>query len=200
MDEKTVEKPKYGTLETIINNFPITSSEYDLLESKFGRLAHYIAWQLKKKNSSNSFTNDQEDDVQELRIALIRAGSYYKRQLYIESSFEALERHVTDKFIKVLVKDLQQLWTDRRKHGANRQKFGQFQEVILERLLTKYVPLGDRPQRTKPIQIDSKFSTYAKQIIWNAQKSLGKQITKEKGLRTGMVSLSEFDHVASEVF
>jgi hypothetical protein len=85
------------TLETIVNAFPISNEEYAELEAKFGGLAHYAAWQLKKKNSKNSMTNDQEDDVQELRIALLRAGSYYKRQTYIEESFEALDKYVKDR-------------------------------------------------------------------------------------------------------
>ena len=42
--------------------------------------------------------------------------------------------------------------------------------------------------------IDTKFSTYCKAIVWNGQKSLGKKITREKSVRNGVVSLSEFDH------
>jgi hypothetical protein len=185
------------TLETIVNAFPISNEEYAELEAKFGGLAHYAAWQLKKKNSKNSMTNDQEDDVQELRIALLRAGSYYKRQTYIEESFEALDKYVKDKFVKGLVKELKQLWQDRRRHGANRQKFGEFQELILDKLLAKYVPKECQPAKDKPLSIDPYFIRYCKQIVWNAQKSLGKQITREKSIRTGMVSLSEFDYLGS---
>lgn len=185
------------TLETIVNKYPITSEEYGILDTKFGNLCHYAAWQLKKKNSQNAMTNDPEDDVQELRIALIRAGSYYKRQCFIESSFEALDAHVKDKFIIALVNQLKKLWIDRRRHGANRQKFGDFQEVILERLVRKHVPKEHRPMMSTPLKIDAKFATYCKQIIWNAQKALGKQITREKSWRTGLVSLSEFDYLAS---
>jgi hypothetical protein len=32
----------------------------------------------------------------------------------------------------------------------------------------------------------------------NAQKSLGKKITREKGIRTGMVSLSEYDYLGGK--
>jgi hypothetical protein len=192
-------KPKQnGTLETIVRTFPITEQEYSELDDRFGNLAHYAAWQLKKKNSKNSMTNDPDDDVQELRIALMRAGSYYKRQTYIEDSFAALDSHVKDKFVKGLVKELEQLWTDRRRHGANRQKFGSFQELILDRLLKKYVPFEKRPMKDRLLKIDAKFSTYCKQIMWNEQKALGKQITREKSWRTGLVSLSEFDYLAQE--
>ena len=185
------------TLETIVNTYPVTPDEYQVLDEKFGNLCHYAAWQLKKKNSKNSLTNDPDDDVQELRIALLRAGSYYKRQTYIEECFQILDDHVEDKFIKSLVKELKQLWKDRRRHGANRQKFGEFQELILDRLIRKHVPKDCRPAKDKPLSIDPKFSTYTKQIIWNAQKSLWKQITREKSWRTGLVSLSEYDYLGA---
>ena len=187
------------TLETIVNNFPITEREYMLLDDKFGNLCHYAAWQLKKKNSQNNQINDPDDDCQELRIALMRAGSYYKRQTYIEECFDALNNNIKDKFMKKIVGELEQLWEDRRRHGANRQKFGEFQEIILDRLVKKHVPKSQRPQKSQSLRIDSKFTTYAKQIIWNAQKSLGKKITREKSWRTGLVSLSEFDYLGVAV-
>ena len=79
-----------NTLENIVNSFPITNSEYEMLDKRFGKLCHYASWELKRKNSKNNNTNDPDDDVQELRIALIRAGSYYKRQTYIEKCFASL--------------------------------------------------------------------------------------------------------------
>lgn len=185
-----------STLEIIINTFPVTESEYSVLDEKFGNLAHYASWQLQKKNSRNNHTNDPDDDVQELRIAILRAGSYYKRQTYIESCFESLNEHVKSKFIKRLVLQLEQLWMDRRRHGANRQTFGAFQEKILDRLVKKHVPNAHRPRRDRPLKIDVKFCTYLKQIVWNAQKSLGKKITREKYWRTNLVSLSEYDYLA----
>ena len=187
----------YGTLETITKTFPITEPEFSILDDKFGKLCHYAAWQLKKKNSNNNHTNELEDDVQELLIAIVRAGSYYKRQTYIEDSFEVLQKHVKDRFIKKIANRLNKLWLDRRRHGANRQKFGIHQEIILDRLLKKHVPSHIRPNKARMLKIDTKFVTYCKQIIWNAQKSLGKKITREKPLRTGMVSLSEFDYLGS---
>jgi hypothetical protein len=187
------------TLENIVNKFPITEEEYQLLDAKFGNLCYYAAWQLKKKNAQNYFSQDPlgEDDVQDLRIALIRAGSYYKRQTYIESCFEALNKHAKDPFIKKMSVSLEKLWEDRRRHGANRQKFGEYQEQILDRLVLKHVPKNERPDKEKHVEMDSKFYTYAKQIIWNATKSIGKKITREKAIRHGMVSLSEFDYLGS---
>jgi hypothetical protein len=187
------------TLETIVNNFPITESEYEILDKKFGKLCYYAAWELKRKNAKNANVNDPDDDVQELRIALVRAGSYYKRQTYIESCFEALDRHLKDKFIMKVFNELKQLWEDRRRHGANRQKFGVHQQIILDQLVKKYVPEEERPNRDQLLNLDLKFVTYCKQIIWNAQKSLGKKITREKSWRTGLVSLSDFDYLGVAV-
>lgn len=197
---------KKKTLETIVSKFPITEDEYSQLDKKFGNLAHYAAWQLKKKNSQNNHTNDPDDDVQELRIALMRAGSYYKRQTYIEACFMVLHNNCSwtvyskkGKFLRKIVTELEQLWLDRRRHGANRQKFGEFQEIILDRLVKKHVPKKERPDRSACLRFDLKFQKYAKQILWNSQKSLGKKITREKSWRTGLVSLSEFDYLAQVV-
>lgn len=64
--------------------------------------------------------------------------------------------------------------------------------------MEKYVPKDRRPAKDRPLSIDEKFTTYAKQIVWNSQKSLGKQITREKSWRTGLVSLSEFDYLGAD--
>jgi hypothetical protein len=188
---------KNGTLENIVNTFPVTEEEYENLNKMFGNLAHYAVWQLHRKNSKNNHTNEPDDDVQELRIALLRAGSYYKRQTYIEGCFDVLNKFVKDKFIKRIIKQLKQLWINRRRHGANKQVFGVFQERILEKLVVKYVSMDYRPNREQPLKIDGKFSTYLKQIVWNAQKNLGKRITREKSFRSGMVSLSEYDYLGA---
>ncbi len=184
-----------GTLENIVTMFPITNAEYEILDKSFGKLCHYASWELKRKNAKNANVNDPDDDVQELRIALVRAGSYYKRQTYIEACFAALRVHLTDKFTIHLLDELMQLWEDRRRHGANRQKFGSHQQTILDQLVNKHVPEHDRPKRDELLNLDLKFTTYCKQIIWNAQKSLGKKITREKSWRTGLVSLSDFDYL-----
>lgn len=184
-------------MKSIMESFPITTGEYEQLEAKFGALAHYAAWQLYKKNNRNNLTDEQEDIVQELRIALIRAGSYYKRQTYIESSFAVVEAHTTGHFAKKMVLQLKQLWKDRTRHGANRQKFGPFQEELLDRLVKRYVPKEERPSRDRPLNIDTKFVTYCKQIAWNAQKLMGKKITREKSWRTNLVSISEYDYLGA---
>ena len=185
-------------MQAIVNNFPISEREYDELERKFGKLCHKAAWILKQKNYNNNVTDEQTDIVQNLRISMIKAGSYYKRQEYIESCLSALNSNVKDKFIKKLLKELENLWENRRRHGANRQKFGPFQEAILDQLVKKHVPQDQRPNRERPLEIDPKFTTYCKQIIWNCQKSMGKKITREKSWRTGLVSLSEYDYLGSQ--
>lgn len=183
-------------MQKIVSDFPIIEKEFIQLDEKFGDLVHYIAWQLKKRNSNNNHTDEQEDVAQDLRIALLRSGSYYKRQTYIENCFTILEETLKDKFIKDILNELIDLWNNRTRHGANRQKFGDYQEQIMEQLIVKYIKTEDRPQKSTPLEMDAKFIRYCKQIIWNQQKAIGKKITREKSWRNGLVSLSEFDYLS----
>jgi hypothetical protein len=185
-------------MKDIFQSFPISEEEYSELDTRFGQLAHYISWQLYRKNSRNNHTNEHEDIVQELAIALIRAGSYYKRQVYIEKCLELCQKYVKDKLLKKIINELQYLWENKTRHGANRQKFGPHQEKILCRITRKIVPKLERPSKKAHLVIDDKFITYCKAITWNAQKSMGKKITREKSLRSAMVSLSEFDYLIGE--
>jgi hypothetical protein len=182
---------------TIAHQFPVTSEEYDMLEKKFGQLAHFEAWQLIKRNQNNNMIDSEEDIVQDLRMAMLTAGNYTKRQRYIETCFMALERRIDDTLVAEIFRQLKRLWNDRRRHGAGRQKFGPHQEQILQVLVDKYVPKDQVPDRKAPLVIDCKFSTYIKSITWNKQKYLGKKITREKSWRTGLVSLSEFDYLGT---
>jgi hypothetical protein len=182
-------------MKEIQNSFPITEEEYRILDKKFGELCEYQAWQLIKKNSKNNHTDSQEDVAQDMRIALIRAASYYKRQCYIEKCLVLCKKYAKDDFIKSLVRQLINLWKNKTRHGANRQKFGPYQEKILDKLTKCLVPINLRPDRKDPLVMDTKFITYCKAITWNAQKALGKRITREKSIRTGMVSISEFDYL-----
>lgn len=185
-------------MKHIQDSFPVTEEEYLILDDKFGELCEYQAWQLIKKNTRNNHTDSQEDIAQDMRIALLRAASYYKRQCYIEECLELCGKHAKDGVIKSVVKQLKSLWKNKTKHGANKQKFGPHQEKMLEKLVKTIVPQKQRPDRRAPLKIDSKFTTYCKAITWNAQKSLGKKITREKSIRTGMVSLSEFDYLGGK--
>lgn len=183
-------------LKEICNNFPITDKEYRDLNKKFGKLCYYAAHQLKKKNSKNNVAEDIDDINQELQLSIIRAGSYYKRQIYIEKCIELCKKHIKDYFLKRIVINLEKLWSNRTKHGANRQKFGDYQELLLHNIVNQYIPKEETPNKNAYLRIDNKFCTYCKAIVWNGQKSMGKKITKEKNIRTGLCSLSEYDYLA----
>jgi hypothetical protein len=181
----------------ICNNFKINDQEFYELDKKFGKLCWHAAHELKKKNSKNNYTDDPEDIKQELQMSMLRAGSYYKRQVYIERCLSAAKKHCYDYFMSRILKELENLWKNRTRHGANRQKFGKYQEIILDKVVRECVPLVERPDKKQNLKIDSKFTTYCKAIVWNGQKSMGKKITREKGIRSGMVSISEYDYLAN---
>jgi len=65
----------------------------------------------------------------------------------------------------------------------------------LERIIKKTVPKDYRPNPKARLKIDGKFARYCKAIMWNGQKNMGKKITKEKVIRSGQVSLSEYDYL-----
>lgn len=182
-------------MKHIHDSFPVTEDEYLMLDGKFGELCEYQAWQLIKKNTRNNHTDSQEDVAQDMRIALLRAASYYKRQCYIEECLDACKREAKDPVVKSVVRQLAGLWKNKTRHGANKQKFGPHQEKMLDKLVKSLLPSKKRPDRKASLRMDAKFITYCKAITWNAQKSLGKKITREKGIRTGMVSLSEYDYL-----
>jgi len=185
-------------MRDIINNYPIKDEEYAVLEKKFDDLLHYAGWQLLKKNTQNNHTEEEEDIAQELRLSVIRAGSYYKRQVYIESCFLSLKRcPIEDKFSRSVLNDLRELWDNRTRHGAGRSTFHAPQEEMLTKLVKKYVPKAERPSPEAPLKFDSKFSTYCKSIAWNQIKSIGRRITKEKSIRSHSVSISEYSYLGS---
>ena len=181
-------------MKSISLEFPISNEEYFELDEKCSRLCWHAAHELKKKNSLNNYTDDAEDIKQSLTLDMLKAGSYYKRQIYIEKCLLIVKKFVVDSFLLKIIEELEDLWVNRTRHGANRQKFGGWQEQILERLVKKYVPVKHRPDKKERLKIDAKFATYCKAIVWNGQKSLGKKISREKPIRNGVVSLSEFDH------
>lgn len=184
-------------MKKICNNFPITDTEYRELLKKFGKLSYYAAHQLKKKNCNNNTTDDIEDINQELQLSIVRAGSYYKRQVYIETCLLLLDTHIKDKLFKCFVLNLKDLWKNRTRHGASHQKFGEYQENLLDILVNNFVPKEKIPDKLRCLKIDKKFITYCKAILWNGQKLIGKKITKEKNIRTGLCSLSEYDYLGS---
>lgn len=186
-------------MNNISKKFPITEQEYLKLDEKFGKLCYYASWQLSRRNSNNNHNFEVEDFQQELMISILRAGSYYKRQCYIERSFECVSKHSKTKRDMLKLKKLVKLWSNRTKHGANRQVFGEPEEKILEKLVKATTPKSLRPSKETDLILDSKFFTYAKQILWNCQRSIGKKITKERPIRVGQVSLSDFDYLSCPI-
>jgi hypothetical protein len=183
----------------IFDNFHVTDDEYDELVKSYGKLCYTANWELQRKNSNNNYTDDLNDISQELQIKLLTAGAYHKRQTYIENCLNLAKEHANDKFMKIILNQLVELWDNRKRHGANKQKFGEYQEVILDRIVSKVVPKKERPNKRADLQFNSKFNVYCKSIIWNGQKTMGKKITKEKAIRGGLVSLSDYDYLAGDV-
>ena len=70
-------------------------------------------------------------------------------------------------------------------------------QKLLDKIVKACVPYETRPNRKQNLKIDLKFRTYAKAIVWNAQKSMGRKITRENSIRTGIVSLSEFEYLGA---
>jgi hypothetical protein len=182
--------------KSIFDNFPLTDAEYLLLDEEFGDLCRFAAWQLKRKNVKNNCTEDFDDYVQDFREAMMTAGVYYKRQTYIQDSLALAEEHAPDEFTRAVVAELNRLWKDRKRHGANRQKFGDLQERILDRLVAQTVPAHLRPKKDRPLVLDQRFPKYCKNVIWNRQRSTGRKITRERAIRNGLVSLSNFDYLS----
>lgn len=179
-------------MQYILKTYPVSEEEYLILEKQFGKLVHFVSWSLIKGNSKQNHTHEQEDLSQEFRISMLQASSYYKRQIFIERSLTLLTE-VQDENLKPILNELKDKWEKRKHHGANRQKFGIEQEDVLDDLIFKYIPEDKRPNKAEGLVIDYKFKTYLKSIVWNRQRNLGKKISKESEIRSGMASLSEFD-------
>ncbi len=177
----------------ICKTWKITDEEYAKLDSKWGLLCEYQSWQLFNKNARTNHTDEQTDISQDIRIALMKAGSYYKRQVYVEKCLDLCKRHIEDEFVYRIWENLFFLWKNKTRHGANRQKFGPYQERLLDRLVRKCVPANQRPRKKAELEMDSKFTTYCKSITWNQVKAMGKKITREKGIRANQVSISEHE-------
>lgn len=184
-----------SSVNAIFDSFGLSNEEYLELESKFGKLCYKIVWELKRKNSKNNYIEDLDDVMQELRISIVKAGCYYKRQTYLQECIKACKENITDEFMLLTLDELQNLWDKRTHHGAHRQCFGEHQEILLE-TLTKTLEEKNRPKK-RNLTIDKNFSTYCKAIAWNCQKNLGKKITKNRSIRNGMVSLSNFDYLGN---
>lgn len=186
------------TIDYIFNNFKITNEEFEELEKEFGKLCHHASWDLKRKNSKNNLTDEIEDIAQDIRWSMSKAGVYTKRQRYIEACMVSVKKYVTDPFFNDVIEELEGLWSNRKRHGANKQKFGTYQEIILDTLVKTYVPESERPDKASKLEIDDKFARYCRTIMYNCSKNLGKKITRDRRIRSGLVSLSEHSHLDGE--
>jgi len=182
---------------SICKEWPISHEEYEMLEKEFGKLIEHQAWDLIRRNTKSNFTDDQIDIAQTLRIAMMKAGSYYKRQIYIEKCIDLCKSLCKNSSDKKVLKNLISLWNNKTKHGANKQKFGPKEEKVLNKLMIKVVPKEQHPDKNLKLKIDALFTRYCKAITWNEQKNLGKKITRERGIRENSVSLSEYDSMIS---
>lgn len=185
--------------QDICKVWKISSDEYFLLDAELGALAEYQAWDLIKRNAKSNFTDDQSDIAQNLRIAMLKAGSYYKRQVYIEKCLSLCKKHIDDEFNKKIIDSLEDLWKNKTRHGAHKQKFGPDQEKILYKMVRKFVPKKERPDKNAKLVLNSEFLNYCKSVTWNEQKAMGKKITREKAIRSNQVSLSEYDYLSGAV-
>ena len=181
------------SISSILVSFPITQKEFDQLEDLFGDLVHHMAWQLKRRNAQNNLTDELEDIEQELRISIMRAASYYKRQVYIHECLRFAQRKVKDPMLRAIVKKLRKCWIGRKR--VRKRRFNDHHEAILEQLIQNF---PNRPSRTAELVVDTKFITYCKSIAWNCLKNMGKKISKERSLRCGLVSLYYNDFLAPE--
>lgn len=177
--------------------YRITNSEYDVLSKKLDSYAKWAAWRLIKRNTKTSHTDDWEDVYQRVLWAIVRAGAYYKRQTYIEKCFILLNEYTEDEFTKMVINELEDLWKSRKRHGANKQKFGFFQENLLDKMVKSFVPKEFQPNKNSLLVFNKEFDKYCKSIICNELRSLGKSISKEKPFRDVFVSLDKFDFIMS---
>jgi len=183
----------------IFHNFRLTDEEYAELYVKFNNLSKFASWELIRRNIRNNYTEELEDIEQDLMLSIIRAGVYYKRQTYIQSCLKLARRYANNDFTRGLIRTLRNLWKNRKRHGAHRQRFGELQEEILECLVQNIVPAEELPDKGKRLIVDDEFSNYLKSICWNQQKNIGKKITKERAIRSGMASISEHSFLGSEL-
>src|ERR1700739_902974 len=107
-------------MKNISVSFPLSETEYSELTNKFENLILYAGWQLLKKNARNNHTDELEDIAQELRLSIVRAASYYKRQGSIHRCFDVQSRYIKDKFVARILEQLKTLWANRTRHGANK--------------------------------------------------------------------------------
>ncbi len=81
-----------------------------------------------------------------------------------------------------------------------KKKFCNDHELMLTELVSKHVPEKLQPKQSDPLEFTEKFLAYCKRISWNRCKALGANVTKNRSVRSGMVSISSFNYMASDNF
>jgi len=185
-------------------HYNITQKEYEELDKQFGKLCHYAAWQIVRFNFPKIKYEQEFPNVdQEIVISVIRAASYYKRQIFLNKAFEFLNSIQLTRQERVKVTALQILW-DGRKEKGNKNKFDKNEEeALVEVIKTNQNKASEKgeaaPTQSAPLQLNKEFTIYCKSIIWNTYKSIGKGITKSRKDRKHEVSLSEYDFLGESV-
>ena len=186
-------------MDYIISNFGVTNEEYEKIDELYGDLFHFMSHQLIRGNTKNNHTDEEEDIVQEVRWAAVKAAAYFKRQVYIEKCMKVVRQYIKNKEDLNKLDELETAWLQRTSHGAGKSRYSQPQEEQLDALVHLYIPEEDRPKKDKLLDFNSRFATYVKSVTWNKIRNLGKSYTKMKSLRVGQISLSEYDYLGSPI-
>jgi hypothetical protein len=166
----------------IQKRFPITEDEFNKLEEKYGKLCWFAANKLAA--SQHRSPEDLDDFHSEIQIGMCRAGSYFKRQTFIENAFQFLRSQELSKSDKKEFDDIENLW------NTKKSRFGIKEEDNLRSILDNYNEKDF--DYSIPLDFDEKFKVYCKAIIWNTYKALGQQMSKENSVRSSEISLDEW--------
>lgn len=174
-------------VEWIHKEYSIGSEEWELLEKRLGNLCRKITWQLLRQNHIANSDNFEIWNT-EIQMALVRAACYYKRQCYLKKALSALEsiKGRMNEQDRIEAEALLSRWRSRPKNGEPR--FSREHEKRLAKLLAKSA--AESAPKKESLVFDREFEPYAKRIIWNAQKTLGRKMSKQKQEAT-MLSLDD---------
>ena len=190
----------------IQKRYPVTDAEFEVLDEKYGKLCWFAASKLASANRKSE--EDLQDFHSEILIGMFRAGSYYKRQTFIESTFKYLDKSRVFMSSEDLadLNLLQKMWYQRKAY------FTEIHEVLIREVLGKYTDALEEktPSDKEPLEFNpanqktyvnangetkkvNPFEVYCKAIIWNTKKSLGQAISKENEHKCKEVSLDEWN-------
>ena len=184
-DYSTVDKSVY-----IQKRYPVTDEEFDYLVQKYGKLCWFAATKL--GNQKHRLPEDLSDFHSEIQLGMCRAGSYFKRQTFLEKCFTHLEQSDLSSEDKSILEEIQKIW------NTKKALFGEKEEDRLLELFNKYRDNVDFSDHDRLI-FNEKFEVYCKSIIWNTTKTLGEHISRENSLRASEISLDEYPFIAGNI-